>query len=465
MDMQYLAYRVNGDGTEDMLDPDLPLSGVRVTREKNGIGRLTASLPPEYEMERSDGIKVIREWSTAIYVQIDGLAFDGFLVVETESDNETLELDCVGWIGYGADQPWPDRSRSFNKGNVKVSEVIDRIWDEVQRYSTSNIGLDTDLGSGWPRIGNPIYEELPNPKPPGRIEAQDPGKQPKAPSYGKDKGKYQLGRADYDEAMKRWRKRKDAYDKAKREYEERKRKYEQDKKDRAKAIDDAKIKMNYWSTHDLLRFFQQLADEVGFSYRVDHQRYGSNFIHTLRCRMGMLGRRHRSYSLIEGENVMTAPKITRGGDEKVTSAVILGAGEGSKMRWLQKTSTHGTGDGLRRAKVFADKTLTRNSQLMARAQEVLAEYGDPVDIEEFDVIDHGLSPVTAIDVGDEIRLMTNDRRGRDEDTWVSIEAISLEPEKQRFTLAVREITEYTILDQPGTSGRPITKIPPVLDLH
>src|SRR5699024_10150696 len=148
MDVQYMAYWLNGDGTQNLLHSDLPLREVKVTREANGVGRLTASLPPDWGARTGyAGRPLIKEWGTAIYVEVDGDVFDGFIVVETEDNNEKLTIDAVGFIGYGEGQPWPDRTAAtqFNKGNVLVSEIISTIWSQVQKYSTSNIGLKTSL--------------------------------------------------------------------------------------------------------------------------------------------------------------------------------------------------------------------------------------------------------------------------------------------------------------------------------
>lgn len=449
MDMQYMAYWLNGNGTQDLMEPDLPLREVKVTREKDGLGRLTASLPPEWGKATAFSNRpVIQEWATVIYVEIAGDCFDGFIVVETEDDNDKLTIDAVGFIGYGEGQPWPDRSSSFNRGNVSVSTIITTIWSKIQSYSTSNIGLRVDtLGpsdslQAWPTVGNPIEDELPVPRWYGTIGVSAPGKQPKAPSYptsgttAAKKKKYAADRKAYETEMLFWKAHKSVYDKLKRSYEDRKRQYETDLKARNKAIEDAKFKMNYWSTHDLLSTFQQLAQETGFSYRVDHSRSGNNHTHVLRCRPGRLGVRRPQFRFVEGENVYSIPKVTHQGDEKVTSAVVLGNGEGSKMKWLQKSRSAGGSHGLRRARVFADKTLTRTAQLDARAKEVLNAYSDPIDIEEFVVIDHGLAPIRTFDVGDEIELQTLSRRAGNFKRWVTIQSISLDPERNQMSVKV-----------------------------
>ena len=445
MDMQYMAYWLNGNGTQNLLEPDLPLQDVKVTREMNGLGRLTASLAPEWGKTTAfSGRPVIQEWATAIYVEIAGDCFDGFLVIETEDDNDKLTIDAVGFIGYGEGQPWPDRSQHFNRRNVRTDLVIQVIWQKIQQFTTSNLGLDvsTPGGEAWPRVGNPVWDEVPVPKNPGKVGVANPGKQPKAPSYptsgtaAAKKKKYAADRKAYESKLKTWKSKKAAYDKAKKAFEDRVRQYKQDSDTRKRMIEDAKFKMNYWSTHDLLSTFQQLAQETGFSYRVDHKRSGNEHTHVLRCAPGRLGVRRPQFRFIEGENVYSIPKVTHQGDEKVTSAVVLGNGEGSKMKWLQKSRSAGGSHGLRRARVFADKTLTRTAQLDARAKEVLNAYSDPIDIEEFVVIDHGLAPIRTFDVGDEVELQTLSRRAGNFKRWVTIRSITLDPERNQMSVKV-----------------------------
>lgn len=455
MDVQYMAYWLNGNGTQNLMEPDLPLLDVKVTREMNGLGRLTASLPPEWGKTTAfSGRPVIQEWATAIYVEIAGDCFDGFLVVETEDDNDKLTIDAVGFIGYAEGQPWPERGNGFNGRDVRVDLVIQQIWQKVQYFTTSNLGLDvsTPGGSAWPRVGNPVWDEVPVPKDPGKSNAVNPGNQPKAPSYPsyptsgttaqkkkeyeRRKKQYAADRKAYEAALKTWKAKKAAFDKAKKAYEDKIRQYKQDADTRKRMIEDAKFKMNYWSTHDLLSTFQQLAQETGFSYRVDHTRSGNEHTHVLRCAPGRLGVRRPQFRFIEGENVYSIPKVTHQGDEKVTSAVVLGNGEGSKMKWLQKSRSAGGSHGLRRARVFADKTLTRTAQLDARAKEVLNAYNDPIDIEEFVVIDHGLAPIRTFDVGDEIELQTLSRRAGNFKRWVTIQSITLSPEQNQMSVKV-----------------------------
>src|SRR5699024_1747493 len=128
----------------------------------------------------------------------------------------------------------------------------------------------------WPRVGNPVWDEVPVPKNPGKIGVAKPGSQPKAPSYptsgsaASKKKKYAAARKAYNSALKTWKSKKAAYDKAKRAHEDRVRQNKQDKETRKRMIEDAKSKMNYWKTHDLLSNYKQPPQDTGISDRA-HQ--------------------------------------------------------------------------------------------------------------------------------------------------------------------------------------------------
>ncbi|MGV2822594.1 hypothetical protein ABZX73_17145 [Brevibacterium casei] len=456
MDVQYIAYWLNGDGTQYLMDSDLPLQEAKLVREMNGLGRLTGFLPPEYgKAYGHSGWPVIQEWATAVYVKIDGDLFDAFIIVDTDDDNEKLSIDAVGWLGYAEGQPWNDRARNYTVAGVGAWAPIRTIVAEFQRLHGSNIGLGTSTdftNKAWPVVGEPDWGSLPNPVNPGPKPRPTAGKQPKAPSYpsyptggsaewqrkeyARRTKKYAADRKAYDAALKLWRTRNEADRKREQAWTELKNKFDQDLKERNRLIDEAKYRLNYWSTHDLLREFQNLSNETGFAYRVDHTLVDNTATHTLRCRPGRLGERRHDVSFIEGENVYSVPKVTHRGGDKVTSAVILGSGEGSAMKWNQTSRDAGGSQGLRRARVFADKTLTRHSQLSARAREVLNAYNDPIDIDEFVVIDHGLAPVRVFDVGDEIHLQTFARRAGNFDRWVRIQSITVQPEKNTMSVKV-----------------------------
>ena len=261
----------------------------------------------------------------------------------------------------------------------------------------------------------------------------------KKKAYKKAMDAWAKKHAEYRQALGEWEAWEVVYKYAKIAYDKLWKKWEDAMKERSRIVDAAKIKMNYWTTHDLLREFQSLSEEAGFSYRVDHTRNGNNFTHTLYCRPGRLGTRREAIRFMEGENVYSVPEIAHLGDEKVTTAIVIGQGEGQRMMWRQISENAGGQWGLRRARVDVDKSLYRNPQLIARARQMLNP--DPVDIEEFIVVDHDLAPIRSFDVGDEVRLQTFARRAGNLTRWVTILSISIDPAQGTVSVKVKPVDQ------------------------
>ena len=60
---RYFATRLNGDGTETLLDPDLPLEDVRIETVLSGDNALDGTIEPAYRrLLGPDGAPLLREW-------------------------------------------------------------------------------------------------------------------------------------------------------------------------------------------------------------------------------------------------------------------------------------------------------------------------------------------------------------------------------------------------------------------
>lgn len=455
MDIHYMAYWLNGNGTEDMMSPDLPLSDAKVVREMNGVGRLTGTLPAKYgELTAFSERPIIKDWATAIYVEIDGEMFDGFIVAETRGDNEKLLVDAVGFVGYASGQPWPDREESREWSNATVTTPIAALWEKVQEPWAANINLKLNFGGHeFTKVG--VTEtDWPVPDyPTGRpTNGNGTTPQPKAPKYppyptsgsaawrkkeyNRRMKAYQEDYRQYQSDLMGWKNRDAAYRALLRAYEERVRNWTSYIEERSRAIDAAKVKMNYWKTHDLLNTFQGLIEEAGCIYRVEHTRSGKDVEHVLKVRPNSTVNRREDVRFIEGENVYSIPPVTHGGDSRINSVTVLGAGEGPTLRWAQKSRQRGFDQGLRRAAVYVDKSLDRNGPTNARANALLRIYSDPIDIGEFIVIDHDLAPFRSFDVGDEVHLQTVGRRDGDINRWVTVRTITLDAETGQMAVKV-----------------------------
>ena len=66
MGWRYIATKLNGDGTETVLDWDLPIVQPSFTDELSGAGGMSGTIAPEIARLRVDGEPIFVPWSTAL---------------------------------------------------------------------------------------------------------------------------------------------------------------------------------------------------------------------------------------------------------------------------------------------------------------------------------------------------------------------------------------------------------------
>lgn len=159
-------------------------------------------------------------------------------------------------------------------------------------------------------------------------------------------------------------------------------------------------RLNYFSTHDLAREFDDLAQSTPFDYAVEHYWHGDEIRHRLRLGYPRLGRRRKDLRFVVGENI-TEPSVDLETEEFATEVWLLGAGEGSKMvRGIAVRET----DRLRRPVVISDETVSSAKRARQIAEAELAHRLGAEGVESIEVIEHPNAPVGSWQVGDEIRI-------------------------------------------------------------
>lgn len=142
-DWRYMAYRLNGDATEDYL-ADIPLQSPSITNVLSGPNGLTGSISPAVAMLLDDnGEPILQRWSTAIYAAEGNTIRSGCIVTDiTRSPGSaTLGLTGAGFTAAIKGQPY--------QGSVSFTErepldIARHIWDHWQSQPKGNLGLILD---------------------------------------------------------------------------------------------------------------------------------------------------------------------------------------------------------------------------------------------------------------------------------------------------------------------------------
>lgn len=430
MEAQYIAHWLNGDGTEELTHPDLPLTNVDIVREA-GVGRLVANLPPEMLTERDvKGRRLIHEWGTAIYVYIDGELFDAFIVSDVIDGEPEASIDCVGWMGYLHGFPYEG---NYYRRNVPARNVITEITEAPNKFfDGADINFTRSFSGALPYLGNPEPGELPDipPVPVKPPPFKEP--QPKRPEYPKSDS--DAARKRYDKAMKKyeadmdkWYERQSAHREIEYEYQGKLRERESAQEQYARVLDSSAYKMNWAETPDMLRELQSVLAECGAGAKVVHSLdQPQNPMHRLEV-FTERRRVNRTVALVEGDNVMVRPKVTEGTNDHAKSVIAIGAGDGTaalRSKWFYPA---GGDRGLQRVYTHVDKSITSQHRISTVAEEIVRQRRYWREYDSFTVINSALAPVGDIDVGDEVEYVSEGRRAGEYRQKVLVTRISLKP--------------------------------------
>src|SRR5689334_14751284 len=106
-DWRYLAYRLNGDGTKTLLDPDLPLQGVQLTKAlSTPDGHNSLITPAVARLVGSDGQPIIKRNSTAIFAERGDQIEHGCIVTQIDRAGPNLSISGMGFSGYPKNRPY-----------------------------------------------------------------------------------------------------------------------------------------------------------------------------------------------------------------------------------------------------------------------------------------------------------------------------------------------------------------------
>ena len=337
---RYFATRLHGDGTETLLDPDLPLESVTVEDVLSGDQALNGKIEPVYtKLLAEDGEPLLKEWSTAIYAENDGDIRGGGILVNSAFDGPSWGLECVGFTGYLRDLPYI--GPGYKGIKVDPIDVMRTIWAHAQGKPGGNIGvtLDSTTTGGKVSIGTELRQvEFDTQSGPVSFEA----------------GPYKLN----------W----------------------YSNHNLAGDIDDL-AKDTPFDYHE--RHF----------WRPD-----GTLAHHIEIGYPKIGRRRPDLRFVHGVNVWTPVEVERSGDTYASGTLVLGAGDGPAMINAVREPAPRPGGRLRRIAVVTDDTIKSKKRAAQRADQENQWRSRLDDFDTLIVQDHPHARLGAAKVGDEIRV-------------------------------------------------------------
>ncbi|GGW95317.1 hypothetical protein [Streptomyces noursei] len=361
---------------ESILDWEIPLALTsNPRRDLSGPGSMTATIEPEYSrMIGHDGRPILQDWSTKVYLEVDGVIRWGGIVTKTNYDGPKATIICEGLSSYPHGIPY--------EGDTLIS-------GELIQPKDPNAGRDKNH-DGWVDGKKGTERVPPPPKPYGgpRIDAYDAFRSIwshiQSRPYGNvglkiDGNKHgeKLGAADGSDP---WQ-------------------------------------LAWWDNPDCGQALDSLARTVPFDWIETHAwaAGSSNEIeHRIRLGKPRLGRKRDDLRFADGENIIAIAKPEGMGADYANEVVVLGKGEGRQMARAQ---VHRYDGRLRRVATVTDKTLSGDKSLRTRGEQELAGRTHALQIPMIQIIDHPNAAFGAWSLGDDIRVQVHVPWVGDVDVW------------------------------------------------
>ena len=427
----FLAGRLNGDGTVTVTEGDLPINITSIDTRMSAPSTMQGTISQEVKrLKTNDGVPVFEPGNTVIMAEASGiLRAYGIYGLPTFRGSD-WEMNIMGLSGYPIGMPYDGDVTFIQEDPLNIYR---HIWSHLQSFPMGNLGVTVDTLTSPIRVGRSVEAveaEAQQVSAARSIvdrlnagEAVDstwgwtdaPAEVTKYKSMLLSQYKGQGGVVTNTTAAKAWLNMFIATHTG----------------STSSGFEDGPRRLNWWTTTDLGSEIDELSRTAPFDW-VERVSWGPQ---APMCHIQLgyptIGSRHPSYRFVLGENMATQPQVTE--SDFVNGAIVLGNGEGRE----RVVGRHGLTDGrIRRVRTVTDESLFSRADANARAaREVAAHRGDLV-VDQVEVYEHKNAPLASIELGNEYAIFAEMDHATVDD-YVRVVGKSENPgESDRVTLTV-----------------------------
>lgn len=287
--------------SREWLDMNVQLNDPQIIYNLTGPNEIRGALTPE---RPNLGFNAYDSWKTFLHVEQDGYIRCSGIINPVSISGQSIDISAMGVTDYPNGIPFMG---AFSGIQVDPLDVTRTIWDHVQSYPDSNLGVTLDNTTSDVTIGTE------------KQEANFETSQGEDVSFQTNDGPYRL---------------------------------------------------NWWNHQDCGKEINSLAKETPFDFREDPHWNADKTDVVQHVRLGYprLGERRENVHFLEGTNVTSTVPVTEMDDQYASAVVVLGAGEGRKM--VRGTASLRS-PRLRRVVVLTQESIERADRARAIAQEEL----------------------------------------------------------------------------------------------
>ncbi|WP_435244688.1 hypothetical protein [Streptomyces sioyaensis] len=360
---------------ETILDWEVPFTlSSNPKRDLSGPGSMAGTIEPEYaRMIRPDGKPILQEWGTKLYLEIEGHIRWGGIITKTAYDGPKASIQCEGFSCYPQGIPYE---------SYMISGALITPKDPYAGQDKNHDGW-VDGKKGKQRVPPP-------PKPYGgpRIDTYDAFRNIWSHVQSRPYGNIGLKIDTHDLGEKL-----------------------------GAADGSDPWELAWWDNPDCGQALDTLTRTTPFDWIETHAwaaADGNAIDHRLILGKPRLGRKRNDLRFAQGENIAAIAKPEGMGDDYANEAVVLGKGEGRKMKRAQ---VHRYDGRLRRVTTVTDKTLASDKALRTRGEQELAGRTQALQIPAIQIVDHPNARFGSWALGDDIRIQVHVPWVGDVDVW------------------------------------------------
>lgn len=356
--------------TGEILDWDVPFSlASNPTRDLSGPSGLNGTIQPDYNFQvAADGLPIIEEWATALFLEVGEKIMWGGLVAGVAVAGSQLQVTCVGYAGYPAGIPYlgkPIRAGVKQPKETKKEQKLDKNHDGYidgkpktaanKLFSGSSTTMVTPVIDGW-EVVRTIWSHVQN-QPHGDLGVTvTQGKL--GQNMGRDDGSdpYQLVR---------------------------------------------------WDATDCGEEIDNIAEHLGFDYEEKHSwadRSSGKIDHHIVLAKN-IGVKREDLAFVQGENITAVATPQSMGTSYCNDVFVIGKGTGAKTASVEVTAFDGK--HVRRCQAVAHKGVGNVAQLRSKGRKVLTRHAERWVVPSIQVADHPNAPLGSWHLGDRILLNIN----------------------------------------------------------
>lgn len=154
-DWNFLAGRLVGDGTIDVIETELPIEITAIDRVVSAPSSMNGTISTAIRRLKKNGRPILEPWNSVIIAEASGIIRGMTIYRKPTFTGSKWSLDQVGLPGYALGMPYTGE-RVYT--NTDPLDLFREAWRHLQDQPNGNLGLTVDDLQSPVRVGTPVVD-------------------------------------------------------------------------------------------------------------------------------------------------------------------------------------------------------------------------------------------------------------------------------------------------------------------